>query len=84
MVVRARATAGTPCAEGTPASLSLGRAESERGRTVKALFGFVGAGASVVTGLCVARCGCAGLSAGACSGIARADRTRVSFFLPEF
>jgi hypothetical protein len=44
-VVGARATAGTPCAEGTPAILHLGGAESERGSTVKASVRFIGAGA---------------------------------------
>jgi hypothetical protein len=83
-VVEARAAAGTPCTERTPTILCLGRAESERGRTVKASVGFIGAGAGMGVGSGVARCGRAGLSAGACSGIARAGRTRVRFFLPEF
>jgi hypothetical protein len=83
-VVGARAAAGTPCAERTPAILRLGRAESERGRTVKASVGFIGAGACVGARSGVARRGRAGLSAGASSGIARAGRTRVRFFLPKF
>jgi hypothetical protein len=45
MVVRARTPTGTPCVEGTPAILRLGGAESERGSTVKASVGFIGAGA---------------------------------------
>jgi hypothetical protein len=82
MVVGARAAAGTPCAERTPAILRLGGAESERGRTVKASVGFIGAGMGA--GLGVAWRGRAGPSTRACSGIARAGRTRVRFFLPEF
>jgi hypothetical protein len=68
--------------------LALGRAESERGRTVKASVGFIGAGAGMGAGVGaesgIARRGRAGLSAGACSGIARVGRTCVRFFLPEF
>jgi hypothetical protein len=82
MVVGARAAAGTPCAERTPTILRLGGAESERGRTVKASVGFIGAGVSAGSG--VARRGRTGPSAGACSSIARVGRTRVRFFLPEF
>jgi hypothetical protein len=74
MVVWARAAAGTPCAERTLVNLHLGGPESERGRTVKASVGFIGA--SVGVG--------AGPSAGACSGIARTGRTRCHFFLLEF
>jgi hypothetical protein len=80
MVVGARAAAGTPCVERTSAILRLGGAKSERGRTVEASVGFIGVGA----GSGVVWHGRAGLSAGACSGIARAGRTRVRFFLPEF
>jgi hypothetical protein len=48
--------------------------------------GFIGAGASMGAGSGVAWRNAvrAGLSAGACSGIARARRTRGCFFLPEF
>jgi hypothetical protein len=67
-VVGARAAAGTPCAGQTLVILRSGEVESERGRTVEALAGFIGAGTGRGTGL--ARCGAkrAGLSAGACSG----------------
>jgi hypothetical protein len=51
-VVGARAAAGTPCTERGPMNLLLGGAESERGYTVKALVGFIGAG--VGTGSSVA------------------------------
>jgi hypothetical protein len=59
-VVGARAAAGTPCAEQAPVNLRLDRAESERGCTVKALVGFIGAGASVGVGSGVARRGARG------------------------
>jgi hypothetical protein len=81
-VVEARAAAGTPCTERTPTILCLGGAESERGRTVKASVGFIGVGMGTGSGVAWRRR--AGPSAGACSGIARAGRTRVRFFLPEF
>jgi hypothetical protein len=83
-VVEARAAADTPCAERTPAILRLGGAESERGHKVKASVGFIGTGAGVGAGSGVVRHGRMGPSIEACSGIARAGRTRVRFFLPEF
>jgi hypothetical protein len=43
-VVGARAAAGTLCAGQTPVILRSGKVESERGRTVEALAGFIGAG----------------------------------------
>jgi hypothetical protein len=43
-VVGARAAAGTPCAGQTPVILRSGEVESERGRTVEASAGFIGAG----------------------------------------
>jgi hypothetical protein len=46
-VVGAQAVAGTPCSERAPVNLRLGRAESERGCTVKALVSFIGAGVGV-------------------------------------
>jgi hypothetical protein len=39
--VGARATAGTPCAGQTPVILRSGEVESERGRMVEALVGFM-------------------------------------------
>jgi hypothetical protein len=63
-VVGARAATGTPWAERTPVNLRLGGAERERGCTVKALVGFIGAcvgvGAGVGTGSGVARRGAHG------------------------
>jgi hypothetical protein len=73
-VVGSGAAAGTLCAERSPVNLSSDGVESERGCTVKVRVGFIGAGAGVG----------AGPSAGACSGVARARRTRGHFFLLEF
>jgi hypothetical protein len=65
-VVGSRAAAGTPCAERSPVNLCSGEVESERGRTVEASVGFIGAG--VGTGLAWRGTVRAGPSAGACSG----------------
>jgi hypothetical protein len=65
-VVGARAAASTLCAERAPVNLRLGGAESERGCTVKALVGFIGAGAGVGAGV------------GAVSSVARRMRGRAS------
>jgi hypothetical protein len=86
MVVGSRATAGTPCAERSPVILRSGEVESERGHTVEASVGFIGAGVGVGVGTGLAWRGAArvGPSAGACSGIARARRTRGCVILPKF
>jgi hypothetical protein len=88
MVVGSRAAAGTPCIEQSPVNLRSGEVESERGLTVEALVGFIGASAGVGVGVGtgLAWCGAvrAGPSAGACSGDARARRTRGHFLLPVF
>jgi hypothetical protein len=81
-VVGSRAAAGTPCAEQSPVNLRSGEVESERGRTVEASVGFIGAGAG--TGSAWRGAVCAGPSAGACSGDARARRTRGRLFVPLF
>jgi hypothetical protein len=63
-------------------NLRSGEVESERGRTVEASVGFIGAGTGVGTGL--AWCGVVrvGLSAGACSGAPeRVEHVGVCFFL---
>jgi hypothetical protein len=60
-VVGARAAASTPCVERDSVNLRLGGAESERGCTVKALVGFIGAGASVGEGSGVAQRGARGV-----------------------
>jgi hypothetical protein len=44
-VVGSRVAAGTPCAERPSVNWRSGGVESERGCTVKALVGFIGAGA---------------------------------------
>jgi hypothetical protein len=93
-VVGSRAAAGTPCAERSPVNLRSCEVESERGRTVEASVGFIGTGTGAGTGAgtgtgtgmglawhCVAR---AGPSAGACSSVARARRTRGCVILPKF
>jgi hypothetical protein len=46
-VAGAWAAAGTPCAERSPVNFRLGGVESERGCTVKAGVGFIGADAGV-------------------------------------
>jgi hypothetical protein len=81
-VVGSRAAAGTPCAERLPVILHSGEVESERGRTVEASVGFIGAG--VGTGLAWRGTVRTGLSAGACSGVAKARRTRGCVILPMF
>jgi hypothetical protein len=83
-VVGSRAAAGTPCAERLPVNLRSGGVESERGCMVKASVGFIGAGAGVGAGSCLARRGARRPSARACSGVARARRTRGHFLLLVF
>jgi hypothetical protein len=65
-----------------------GEVESERGSTVEASVGFIGAGADVGTGVGTGLAWRSGVhvgpSAGACSGDARARRTRGDFLLPVF
>ena len=78
------AAAGTPCAERSPVILRSGEVESERGRTVEASVGFIGAGAGVGTSLAWHGTARVGSSAGACFGVARACRTRGHFLLPVF
>jgi hypothetical protein len=83
-VVGSRAAAGTPCAERSPVNLRSGKIESERGRTVEASVGFIGAGAGVGTGLAWLGAARAGPRARLCSGAARARRTRGCVILPKF
>jgi hypothetical protein len=68
----ARAAAGTPCAEQTPAISCSGEVESARGRTAEALASFIGAGAGRGHGGGLARCGACGVKRWACSGAFRA------------
>jgi hypothetical protein len=65
-------------------NLRSGEVESERGRTVEASVGFIGAGEGVGMGLAWRGVARAGPSAGACSGVARARRTRGCVILPKF
>jgi hypothetical protein len=44
MTVGSQMAAGTPCTEQTPVIWHSGEVESERGRTVEALAGFIGVG----------------------------------------
>jgi hypothetical protein len=81
-VVGSRAAAGTPCAERSPVILHSGEVASERGRTVEASVGYIGAGVGM--GLAWRGVARVGPSAGACSGVARARRTRGCVILPKF
>jgi hypothetical protein len=83
-VVGSRVVAGTPCAERLPVNLRSSEVESERGHTVEASIGFIGTGAGMGTGLAWRDAARAGSSAGACSGVARARRTRGCVILPKF
>jgi hypothetical protein len=64
--------------------LRSGEVESERGRTVEASVGFIGAGVGGGMGLAGHGAVRAGSSAGACSSDARARRTRGCVILPLF
>jgi hypothetical protein len=66
--------------------LCSSKVESERGRTVEALAGFIGAGMGSGTGLAWCGAGRAGSGAGrrACSSEVRVRRTRGGVFLPLF
>jgi hypothetical protein len=55
-VVGSRVAAGTPCAERSPVNLRSGGVESERGCTVKAGVGFIGAGTDAGTGAGTGSC----------------------------
>jgi hypothetical protein len=87
-VAGAQGAAGTSCVEGTPVNWRSGGVRSERGCTVKAGIGFIGAGAGAGAGVGsgLARRGAAraGPSIGACSSVARVRRTRGCFILPKF
>jgi hypothetical protein len=70
--VGARAAAGTSCAGQTPLILRSGEVESERGRTVEASAGFIGAGAG--SGTSFAWCGVGRAGSGAGRALARSGR----------
>jgi hypothetical protein len=78
--VGARAAAGTLCAGQTPVILRSGEVESERGRTVEALAGFIGTGAGNGTGSAWRDAGRAGSGAGrALASSGRVDHVKVCF-----
>jgi hypothetical protein len=83
-VAGARAAAGTLCAGQTPAISCSGEVESVRGRTTEALAGFIGADAGKGHGHGSVRRGARGFGHQACSGKARARRTRGGVLLPLF
>jgi hypothetical protein len=91
--VGARAAAGMLCAGQTPVILCSGEVESERGRTVEALAGFIGTSAGRGTGLArrgqghgfgSARRGACGAERQGMLWRARTRRTRGCLFLPVF
>jgi hypothetical protein len=67
-----RAVAGTPCVGQTSVILRSGEVESERGRTVEASAGFIGAGVGSGTDLAWRDAGRAGSGAG--RALARSGR----------
>jgi hypothetical protein len=80
MVVGSCAAAGTPFSGKTPVNSCSGRVGSEWGRTVETGVGFIAMG----VGLSQRDAARAGPSDWACSGVARASRTRGRVNLPEF
>jgi hypothetical protein len=74
MVVGARAAAGTLCAGQTLVILRSGEVESERGRTVEALAGFIGAGTGTGSGTGMAWRGAGRAGSGAGRALARSGR----------
>jgi hypothetical protein len=80
MVVGARAATGTSCAGQTPVILRSDEVESERGRTVEALAGFIAAGAGSGMGLAWRGMGRAGSGAGrALARLGRVEYVEVCF-----
>jgi hypothetical protein len=81
-MVGSRVAAGTPRVERSPVILRSGEVESERGHTVEASVGFIGAGAGVGTGLAWHGTARAGPSTGACTGAPeRVEHVGVCFCL---
>jgi hypothetical protein len=79
--VGARAAAGTLCAGQTSVILRSSEVESERGRTVEALTGFIGAGADSSTGLAWRGVGRAGSGVGhALARSGRVEHVEVCFY----
>jgi hypothetical protein len=86
MVVMACAAAGMPLSGQTPTNLCSGWVRDARGCTVEAGVAFIATGAGVGVGAGLARHGAAraGGAPMACSGVARARRTRGPVHLPKF
>jgi hypothetical protein len=84
MVAGARSAAGTPFSRQTSVNSCSGRVRSARGCTVETGVGFIATGMGVGAGLTQCGMARAGPSAGACSGVARARRTRGRVNMPEF
>jgi hypothetical protein len=84
MVAGARVVAGTLFSRQTTVILCLGGDGSERGRTVETGVVFIAAGTGMGAGLTQHGTAHAEPSVGACSGVARARRTRGRVNLPEF
>jgi hypothetical protein len=83
-VVGSRVVVGTLCAERSPVNLRSGEVESERGRTVKASVGFIGASAGMGVGTGLAWRGARGAERWGMLWRARTRRTRGCLFLPLF
>jgi hypothetical protein len=80
-VVGARAAVGTLCAGQTPVILRSGDVESERGRTIEALAGFIGAGVGNGMGSAWRDAGCAGSGVGrALASSGRVEHVEVCFY----
>jgi hypothetical protein len=83
-MVVACAAAGTSFTGQTTANLSSVWVGEARGCTVEARMAFIAAGAGVGAGLARQGAVRVGGAPRACSGVARARRTRVRLFLPLF
>jgi hypothetical protein len=81
---RGSQAAGTPFSGQTPVNSCSGRVGSAQGHTVEARVGFIATGAGMGARLMRRGAARTGPSAGACSGVARARRTRGRVNLPEF
>jgi hypothetical protein len=83
-VVLASAATGTPFSGHTPANSSSGWVRDAQGCTVKAGVAFIATGRGVDAGLAWRGATRVGGALRACSGVARARRTRGRVHLPEF
>jgi hypothetical protein len=78
------AAAGTPFSEQTSANSCSGGVRSTRGCTVETVVGFIAASVGMGAGLTQRGAARVGRAPRACSGVARACRTRGRVHLPEF